>query len=610
MTIDKLPLTYAEFERSMMTELRAFKRVHEQERLVAAAELLRGLVERSPRQAISSRRATVFAGWLLPGFEFSLSARTLHRLNPAYALTIDRLPRPELGRRSNWFRAGFEITAIAGESALPYRFAVTGRHGGQYDLMGSNSDAEFAHSLFPRPSVRHDSSPVGFLDRVYITPLADDKAPETWLGAFAHTHPQRLFDLLDSPFGRFAAADVARLVGTFACNARWADKFRLTAFGAGGSYSSDLIGLPVVVPNPTPPADPEGMRLPVGTEVGAVVRFSAGSSPLRVPSTTWLHLENAIVQDGGTVRTDDGLIVYESSAHPATDFVSGQLGTVFGSAEQSGYALVRSREPAPEVIDEGILLAGRNDSNWFHWLIEYLPRVLEIPEELDNSIPLLVTNRTPASGFEALSALTSRRLLTIDPNFAQRVEKLHVVAPPVQVLDTTKVPWSDGLSVNPEPLVAMRRAFGITTHSPPTRRVFLNRNSRHRGLVNEQELAVIAERHGLETVDPGALDFASQVALFSSAELLVGASGAVMANYLLLSAESRVIGMTSRGLSDFVLPAAIAAIAGASFTYVTGESTAHLREAGDRNQWLQSNFVIDPADFEACLLSELALLEN
>jgi capsular polysaccharide biosynthesis protein len=488
-------------------------------------------------------------------------------------------------------------------------FAVVDDNGRLFDLPTSNPEASYARSFFPPRDSTGPRLPLGYIDEILTTTIAEDSHPSSWLAALAQHYPQEIFDLVDSPHGRFAAPTVADLMSTIPSNARWSDRFAMSAYGAAGQFFSDLAVLPVSTPNPSPQPGQNKLTIPEFSESGNVIHFRTGTTPMPMPSEEWLELKNATVQDGGTVRTSDGLIVYEESADPSADFVAGQWETIFGSAAHPELALLRERPPGEGSIETGILLSGRNDSNWFHWLIEYLPRVIMADQSIDATIPLLITNRIPATGLEALATLTSRPVIEIDASVSQRVNTLLVVAPPVQILDTTKVPWQDGLSMNPAPLLAMREAWRISSHERPTRRVFLRRNSPHRGLLNEAALAKIAEKHGLEIVDPGSLNFAKQVELFSSAELLVGASGAVMANYLLLSAGSRVIGLTSEGLSDFILPAAIASVAGATFTYLTGKPTQTLDQAADRNHWLiLSSFRVDERAFDQCLKEELAQL--
>lgn len=341
------------------------------------------------------------------------------------------------------------------------------------------------------------------------------------------------------------------------------------------------------------------------------VTYRAGLETLPVPFQRWLHVKDATVQDGGTVVAGDHLIVYDPSADPRLDFVAGQWDSVFGSRVRPDRVLVRLRDKSPQRIPTGVLLAGRNDANWYHWLIEYLPRVFQFDESIPADAPLIVTSRTPRNGIEALNAVvTDREILVVDAALAHEVGELHVLAPPVQVLDTTRVPWAHGLSMNPVPLREFRQRLGLVSRNlgGNGRRIFLRRTSQRRGLSNESELAEIARGLGLDLVDPAALSWREQVELFSSSSLVVGAGGAVMANYLFMTPGSRILALTSDSLEDFLLPAAIGDISGAIFSYVTGSNDSPLEDHLMRNSWLQSTYSIPPARFQRALQAEIASL--
>lgn len=606
--------SYADFASAVLSPIDEHRREHDEHHWYdSAAAVSAHLLGVGVPSRCSTKVVVSVTGWLNPRGRHRISKRRLESINPGYTVSIRRSARKELGRIAGLLRAGFTVEAEwtgDGERA-PFAFAVFSRDAA-YDLPASNSDAEFGKSFVTSVTTAGlDDAAQGYIDRITTVPRAVHDQPDTWFAELIHQQPHALFDLIDHDAGTSFGEEAARLLATFPENARWSDKYALATSGLSGRFCSDLLPVAVVTPNPTPPAGPEGFVLPAPVVDGPVVHFPAGTTRIASPSEEWLSLENVVVEDGGTVRTDDSLIVYEQSAHPSSDFVSGQYMTIFGSRQHPEAALLHTRPDAGSLIPEAILIAGRNDFNWFHWMVEYLPRVLQADGVIDSAVPVLVTGRTPSTGLEALAELSSRPVIELDREFSQRIARLHVVAPPVQILDTTAIPWRDGLSLNEPVLQMYRRALGVVSEARPTRRVFLTRNSRHRGLLNEDELADIARSRGLEVVDPGALNFNDQRQLFSNSELLVGASGAVMANYLMMSPSSRIIAMTSESLFDFVLPAALAHVAGATFTYLTGAPTRSLDEAEDRNQWLiMSDYSVDAGAFRSLLDSELAILDN
>ncbi|MFT4285228.1 MAG: glycosyltransferase family 61 protein [Protaetiibacter sp.] len=578
---------------AITTHAVAFRRDNDPAHLTRIRELVDALGPAG--LADPAKRRVRYTGWV--ALPFRVSRARLRAANPAYRVAVAHPVRPELGPRGRVLRFGFEVTATGPLDAPPFSFFVS-RGSESAGLRASNDLGR--HQLERAGgdvAVRDDIT--GYLDS--IRQWSVSSAPGDRLGDLAQEYPELLWDFLESDASEGLREYLTTSLARFPTNDRWADRYRLATHRVDSAFASDLTLLRVERPELAGPAA-TALPLPELVVSGDRAEAHAGPRMLPTPPTGWLTVEDAALQDGGTVTAGGRLFRYEASADPALDFVAGQWTTTFGSARNPDGVLLRRPDTAADPIEEGVLLSGRNDANWFHWTVEYLPRVLDIPAHISPEVPLIVTPRVPDTGLQALAELSDRPLVFVDPDHDQPIRRLHVAAPPVQVLDTTRVPWSDGLSINRAPLDAMRRLWGVdTARETPGRRVFVSRRSRHRGITNEEELVRIAERHGLEVVDPSELDFAGQRELFSGAEVLVGASGAVMANYLLMRPGSRILAMTSRQLADFVLPAALAAVADCSFGYLLGESDVRLEDLPDRLHWIHADFTVRPEAFDRAL---------
>jgi capsular polysaccharide biosynthesis protein len=599
------------FENAVVSPIRGFWRSNDATFLDESAKFLRALDEQVDTHVASPIHDVVIAGWLSTHAGYTISPRVLRRINPGFRISLKREDRKDVvtgAEGDEDVRLGFRIEAYSSHDKNPFIFAVVAPDSRIFALPASNPDvAERLPAGYPDLKIKIHTAdetstpPFGYVDYLMQSPRGLTKKSSTWLAAIVHRSPKEMLEFIDSEQGNFLARDALEVLSIYPSDAAWADRFNLVALGSEGTFVSDLIPLVVERPN-RDPARPTGLTVPGRVVRGKTVDFVQGTRPMPAPSSTWLRLRDAIVQDGGTVIVDGHLISYEASADPSLDFVAGQWESIFGSRAHPDTALVRMQPVAETTVAEGILLSGRNDSNWYHWLIEYLPRLMQLESTLGPDVPVIVTSRTPATGMDALRAITDRPVVVLDPALAYSVGILHVVAPPVQILDTTRVPWEEGLSLNPVPVLAMRDRLVHAEERPaPTRRVFLRRTSGHRGLLNEADLATIAGRHGLEILDPGTMSWSQQVALFSSATLLVGASGAVMANYLLMSPGSRVLALTSDALNDFVLPAALANLVGVRFSYLTGPGSVKLAKSDNRNNWLHSDFSISTKEFESAL---------
>ena len=617
------PGRYQAFEEKFIGLVRGYWRTNATASLDSALRVLVRLDATASRHTAAQQQVTSFEGWLGTEGGFAIHTRRLRKLNPGYRVAFEKRPRPDVDEElgSTGLAVGFAVRAFGSLNLPPFTFGVTDRRDNFCPLKASNPVVEQdLESFWPGngqvialTTTNADCPPLGYIDAVTQIPWASSDE-STWFAALVNRFPGEVYEVAQHSGDPALAVAVAEFLGTLPSNAEWADRFGMLAGERPCGQRSDLapheIWRPLVNGSTgvaTPPVPhPERIRH------HDVWVYRNGREPMPVPDQQWAAVEDATVQDGGTVLARGRLMVYDGSADPSLDFVSGQWESVFGSAFSPDRALVRLREKSSRRIPEAVLLSGRNDDNWYHWMVEYLPRIFQIDSSVPSSAPFIVSSRTPPSGIEALERFTDREIVVVDADLAHAVGHLHVLPPSVQVLDTTRVPWSKGLSMNAAPLLEFRRRLGLGDHrlAGDGRRVFLERTSSRRGLVNQPELAAIAGRLGLELVDPSGLSWKEQIELFSSSSLVVGASGAVMANYLLMAPGSRVLALTSDSLADFVLPAALAGISEAAFSYLTGPNESSLEDHLGRNSWLHSSFRIRPKQFERAVRREIASLDG
>ena len=575
---------YLRFKADVLGADAAYARDGDPAHLRRIADLFRTLPSVEARPVLLERWTV--GGWLT---QRRLVSRTaLRRANPDWRIRVARIRRPDVDSR-RWRRRGFLVTAIGRAEAVPFEFVLASRDA------ATPSSAEVraqAHRLgWP---IRRQGTPTAYLEDIRRAPAADAR-PDRWIDAVVCESPTRLWAFANSDEGEpWRQRFVAALDAT--PSERWADRYRLLLGGESLRARSELLALSVRRPIPDEAAPVDGIAIPQLRREGDVVR-PAGQGPVApAPGTGWLAVDDARIQGGGTLWSGGELVCYELAADPSNNMVAGQWNHLFGSKANPTLALLDAAPEASQVIQEGILIGGRADENWYHWMVDYLPRVLEIPERIEADVPILVSDRVPHAGLQALHELTDRRVVRLDPTRATRVGRIHVAAPVVQLIDDPGVGWAGGFALRASSLRRLRKHWGVSdTGSPGGRRIFLSRRSGiRRGIENEAVLVEVASRAGLEIVDPATLTFAEQLELFKDSTLVVGGSGAVMANYLFLRPGAEVIALTSRQLWDFVMPAALAQVAGASFRYLTGPSTISLSEVHNLTEWIHAPFAIDP----------------
>lgn len=552
-----------------------------------------------------------FAGWASKRSGFVLSRRHLERANPGYRVSITRIRRLDAPHdlRRDGLLTGFRITATAGDDLDPFKLVAIDRSGRLTTPRPSSEDTQHQLSLLyaNTDTPPFDSSGYAFVDQVGVR-LAGNYSD---LAALVLAHPIACIDVASQPLASHFLVDVRDALRRSPLLVRELDRVEIALQHRPFAPASDLQVLEIKRFDTWAVRDSSVLK-PIPRFGQAMFDYVPSDAMLPSPSPDWHTVHNAHLQDGGTVTVANSLLVYEHAADPSLNQLPMFTQRVVGSPVNPRFALANSRlEMMPE-LDEAILISGRHDPNWYHWMAEYLPRVTRIPISIDHSVPLLVSRRTPVEGVKALRALSARPVVFIDHDTRQAVRRLHLAAPALQVLDTTRVPWEDGTAINPEDTrlvgAALVRAAGASDIAA-SRRLFLRRTTSHRGLVNEEELAAIAEDYGFESFDPAAMSWQDQVRAFRSARVVIGATGAAMANYQCMHTGAWAIGLTATGLEGFILPAAIAGAVGVKYSSIVGRHVIPLGDAQSKISWIHSDFSIDSAVFERAL-AEIDVVES
>ena len=327
-----------------------------------------------------------------------------------------------------------------------------------------------------------------------------------------------------------------------------------------------------------------------------------GNIPVEFDLTELTELTDAKIQKGGTIICDHELVVVDRAADPRIENVSGQWDHVFGSSSYGRAAMLQLCEDAAESKDNGILLSGRNDYNWYHWMVEYLPRVIEIDKEIDSRIPWVISNRVPKTGVEALKMISTRDILVCDSEKLQHFKELIVMSPNASVIDTVLAPWERISRFNTHNLQELRSAMRrISSNSSFPEKVFIVRESTHRNVLNQDQLVDIARGYGFRPISIENQDFSEQLDLFSNAKVIITAGGAVMANYLFMSKESHVIQLNNLANRDFVIPPLLSSIAGSKFTSILGKPKKVKKVRHLRIDQIHESYLIKPRLLESVL---------
>jgi capsular polysaccharide biosynthesis protein len=237
-----------------------------------------------------------------------------------------------------------------------------------------------------------------------------------------------------------------------------------------------------------------------------------------------------VMNPHSAVVTGGGALVQEVSAY-------------FGTTQAREHPLYLHPFPEPPVHVDGRLgvLASRGDSNYYHFLIEVMPRIGVI-EQSDIEMP--------DRWYVAASTSFQRELLTLAgiPE-EQRIDSRRV--PHVEA-DTLVVPGLPSmLEHNPPWIVPFLRdrLMEQPVDRIPGRGIYVTRgDARHnRRVSNETEVMAALSGRGFSRIDPSRLSVSEQIRAFATASVIVTPHGAALANLVFASPGATVIELFPAG---------------------------------------------------------------
>jgi len=206
------------------------------------------------------------------------------------------------------------------------------------------------------------------------------------------------------------------------------------------------------------------------------------------------------------------------------DVVIGGLQSIFGCAEpQSHYLLKRRRLRLPKYRQGTALLLGTNNGdNYYHWLLENLPRwkmwqAAQLPPVDFVLLPAQPT-RFQEETLDRLQ-VPGVRLLRCAKHLVHQFERLVVPAMPFPMEEVA--PWA---------CAWVRSLFPGKSSGPE--KLYLSRGAGRRRLVNEPELEQALVAQGFSVVHTGQMSVAEQAVLFGSARCVVAPHGAALTNLI------------------------------------------------------------------------------
>lgn len=309
------------------------------------------------------------------------------------------------------------------------------------------------------------------------------------------------------------------------------------------------------------------------------------------------------IGQGFQIHKDDSLILYDKSADPRIGIVAGlwKSYTSIGN-ELENICLYRHTYKAETHYQAGILLSGRATGNYYHWLIEYLPRILNLEKSnIPLSTPLIVKENLPQQFYAALNMINpgypilrvslEDHLISVEDLY---VPSMHSFLPD----DFTSPFWTGGGMSSGHLQYARAKVLEHVNLTPKfPKKIYLKRSGT-RSLENTEEIEKELARKGFTFFRTESLTFEEQVNLFYNAEIIIGAGGAAFANVLFVNPKCQIICMVSEHNKEFCIFSNLAKIQGASYMNLVGKNKYPKSHFANIDEFAHSSFSINPKDLK------------
>ena len=173
--------------------------------------------------------------------------------------------------------------------------------------------------------------------------------------------------------------------------------------------------------------------------------------------------------------------------------------------------------------------------NYYHWMVDALPRLLSVREELPSLTLLLPFHYTNDYHLQTLRALGVSRIEYLHPRTRYVVPDLVV---PIRLARVA--------SYNPAVMRELRQMlltkFPLLSHADMGQRIYISRaRAPRRKALNEAEVAGYLREQGFAVVQLEDYSFAEQASIMARARYLVSVHGAGLTNMLFMQPGSKVL---------------------------------------------------------------------
>lgn len=257
-------------------------------------------------------------------------------------------------------------------------------------------------------------------------------------------------------------------------------------------------------------------------------------------------------------------------------------------------------------IEEAISFAGRCAANYFHWLIEYLPRLI-LTKRLPAYTKVLIPKGLWPQQIETLNKLDKFEYIVVEDEKLYSIKKLYVPTFHTKIYDDLDVPFDHSGMMSPTLLRAMVEDILINIkvdECSKRKKIFLSRQGSYaRTLINISEFETYFSERGFEIVYPEIMSFEEQVKLFHFADIVVGPGGASFTNIIFCRPGTHVFFLLAEQNKSFSLFSNLAI--SFELKYFNLPCTS-LRKSGTKMELYTSDFYGKPSEIYQRIMTKIS----
>jgi capsular polysaccharide biosynthesis protein len=228
-------------------------------------------------------------------------------------------------------------------------------------------------------------------------------------------------------------------------------------------------------------------------------------------------------------------------------------------------------------IEKGVFLGGNFPNNWYHWIIEILPKIVSINKELVyEKYPILVPEiikKLPNHFKLLLHFCKKRQIIYINQKYNYKISDLIFVESPCVAPPNFKAEVYREHHLDYHTCELIMNSYKEELDLIPTypslkfEKIFLARKH-SRTNYNQNEIILFLENRGFKTIYAEDLSYEQQINVFRNAKIILGPTGAAWANLIFCKNKPNAIIWVPELLEDASTYSNLARISCVNLLYI------------------------------------------